>query len=92
MEGEGGGGKIPTHFLHLEARTETILLMTYCLGLLFVLFCPSEKKLPYYNCSSWLPVQLTTLKLANSWLDVRLCLFIPVPSTPTVKTHQGQSS
>lgn len=27
---EGGGGRIPTHFLHLEARIEAILLMTYC--------------------------------------------------------------
>lgn len=27
---EGGGGRIPTRFLHLEARIEAILLMTYC--------------------------------------------------------------
>lgn len=70
---EGGGGRIPTHFLHLEARIEAILLMTYCWVLLFALFCPSEKKLPYFsncNCFSLLLIQLTTLQLAASWVDV----------------------
>lgn len=70
---EGGGGRIPTHFLHLEARIEAILLTTYCWALLFALFCPSEKKLPYFsncNCFSLLFIQLTTLWLAASWVDV----------------------
>lgn len=70
---EGRGGRIPTHFLHLEARTEPILLKTYCLVLLFALFCPSEKKLPYFsnfNCFSLFLVQLTTLRLATSLVDV----------------------
>jgi hypothetical protein len=47
----------------------------------FVCFVlPSEKKLPYLNCSSPLPVRLTTLQLATSWVDVRSHLFIRYPA------------
>lgn len=52
------------------------------LTLLFVLFCPSEKKLPYFNCSSQLPVRLTTLQLATSRVDVSYFFIYPGTQHP----------
>lgn len=62
------------------------------LTLLFVLFCPSEKKLPYFNCSFHLPARLTTLQLATSRVDVSYLFIYPGTQHPNSETHGEQSS
>lgn len=58
---------LSTCFLHLETRTETIIRMTYCLELLFVLvyffFNFTKGTLQSFQISSWL-TPVTALQLA----------------------------
>lgn len=69
-----GGGQDSHSFPAPGGRNTGYSSDNLLLMLLIVLFCPSEKRLPYFNCSSQLPVRLTTLQLTTSRIDFFICL------------------